>query len=135
MNSMTTQQIREFVVREYIEPARRMRQRSVTVRAGDVHKKVKLKNRVPLVCQALSSKKFLTDNHLKLERLDGPKSGLSTTSAFTYRLDDQPDETASKHPISFVDIIGIGKEVFQKLGGGEAFIRKERRAFRGIEQR
>jgi hypothetical protein len=49
MNIVTSQQIRDFVRREYIEPARRLNQRTVTIKAGEVHKRVRLQNRVPFV--------------------------------------------------------------------------------------
>jgi hypothetical protein len=131
---MTTQELRDFVRREYIEPARRMKRKTVTVKAGEVHKRVRLHNRIPLVCQALSSKKFLEENHLQLEHREGPQSGLSTTSAFTYRLDSQQKRRAKEELPTFVTMRGIGKEVFASLGGGEAFIRKERESFYGDER-
>jgi hypothetical protein len=61
----------------------------VRVVAGEVQKGVHLSNRVSLVCQALKSHKFLAENHLLIEKWEGPPSGMSTTVTFTYRrLDD-----------------------------------------------
>ena len=128
----TTQQIRDFVRREYIEPARRNKQPTVRVVAGDVHRAVRLHNRVPLVCQALRGKKFLEENRMTLEKLEGPQSGLSTTVAVTYRLADGPvARTESSEEFPFVRLRGIAKEVFRRLGGGEQFIRHEREQFHG----
>jgi hypothetical protein len=57
---------------------------------------------------------------------------MSTTVTFTYRLLDKAGKTsrqAAEWP--FLRLRGIGKDVFQSLGGGEAFIRKEREQFYG----
>ncbi len=57
---------------------------------------------------------------------------MSTTVTFTYRLTDEAGQSPSK-PTEwpFLRLRGIAKEVFQSLGGGEAFIRKEREEFYG----
>jgi hypothetical protein len=125
----TAAQVRNLVVRTYIDPARRQKRPTVTVVAGDVHKAAGLVNRVPIVCQALTGRKFLEENHLVIEKKEGPKSGLGTTVKITYRL---MDEKASKpEPVSFMDLVGVAKDLFARLGGGEAFIRKEREPFYG----
>jgi hypothetical protein len=91
---------------------------------------MRLGNRVSVVCHALKSLKFLDENHLVLEQWVGPPSGKSTTVAFTYRLLRVTDQTPSQEGESpFLRLRGIAKEVFQALGGGEAFIPKEREQF------
>src|SRR5689334_22040965 len=80
--------VREYARRHYIEPAKVRRQSTVRIVVGAIHKGVGLNNRVPLVCQALKSHKFLRENHLVLEKMEGPPAGISTTVAFTYRLQD-----------------------------------------------
>jgi hypothetical protein len=120
-------QVRAHARHEYIEPARRRGDSAVRIVAGDVQKAVRLVNRTALVCQALKSHKFLEENHLALEKWDGPPSGMSTTVTFTYRLAGQKPAAAQipgESPL--LQLWGIGKEVFQSLGGGEAFIRSER---------
>ena len=100
--------------------------------AGEVQKAVHLSNRVSLVCQALKSHKFLTENRLRLEKWEGPPSGMSTTVAFTYRvLDDVQQPSAQPEEWPFKKLRGVAKEVFRSLGGGEAFLRKEREEFSG----
>ena len=126
------ERIREHARAEYIEPARRRRDSIVRIVAGDVHKALGLNGRVPAVCQALKSHKFLDENHLVLEKWDGPPSGMSTTVTFTYRLTSErsPDTDPGESPLlGLLRLQGIGKEVFQSLGGGEAFIRRERERF------
>jgi hypothetical protein len=124
--------VREYARREYIEPARARRQNTVSIVAGEVHKGVRLSNLAPLVCQALKSPKFLTENHLVLEKWEGPPSGMSTTVTFTYRMLDavqQPSLQPEEWP--FRRLRGVAKEVFRSLGGGEAYLRKEREQFHG----
>lgn len=124
-----SQAVRDYVRREYFEPAKRRNQAAVTVVAGDVHKALHLSNRVPLVCQALGGKKILEENGITLEKREGPKSGLGTRATFTYRLNRAPQKLPRQFP--FVKLRGIAKEVFASLGGGEKFIMSERERFYG----
>jgi hypothetical protein len=116
-------QVRDYARRHYIDPARRHREAVVQIVAGDVHKALRLSNRVPVVCNALSSNRFLEENQIALESHEGPPSGLSATVRFTYRL------LREKEAAPFLESRGIAKQVFQALGGGEAFIRAERGQF------
>lgn len=122
--------VRELARREYIEPARARHESVVRIVAGKVQKAARLSNRVPLVCQALKSSKFLDENHLVLEKWEGPPSGLSTTVTFTYRLlDDEKKKPAPRPEWPFMKLRGLAKDVFRGLGGGETFIRQERERF------
>jgi hypothetical protein len=129
-----TEKVRGYIKSEYIEPARKRHEVLVRVVAGEVQKALGLRQRIPLVCEALKSKKFLEENHLLLEKLEGPPSGQSTTVTFTYRLLDVPggEQPASASP--FFSLRGIAKDVFAELGGGEAYLRKEREEFQGPGQ-
>jgi hypothetical protein len=122
--------VREYARREYIEPAKARQESTIRIVAGDVQKAVRLSNRVPLVCQALKSRKFLNENHLILEKWEGPPSGMSTTVTFIYRLLDE-GPTASGKPAEwpFLHLRGIAKEAFSGFGGGEEFLRQERARF------
>lgn len=121
-------QVREYAKRHYIDPARRRRETRVRIVAGDVHRALRLVNRVPAVCSALSSKAFLEANRLRLESREGPPSGLSTTVTFTYGFAGGP-EKGDESLKSFDSFRGVAKDVFAALGGGEAFIRAERAAW------
>jgi hypothetical protein len=116
-----------YVRKSYIEPAMKGGKRLVKIRAGDVHKALGLSNRVPSVCQALTSRRFLDQNHLTLVEKHGPPSGLSTTTVFTYRLDSAVDSLPGDQPSLLLSLRGAGKELFTRLGGGEAFLKEERR--------
>jgi|SRR5579871_896911 len=123
MNS-DAERVRAWVEENVIQPAIQRGQRSVTVIAGDVHRDLGLKNRVPLVCQALKSKRLLDKNHLVVKDVSGPPSGLSTTLKITYEIGDS---SPSRNP--FWELRGIAKDLFRELGGGENFIRQERESF------
>lgn len=125
------QQVRSHARAEYIEPARRRGDAIVRIVAGEVEKAVHLHNRSSLVCQALRSHKFQKENGIVLEKLDGPPSGISTTVVFTYRLTVGRAEAVSDDKDAFSRLRGTLKDVFQSLGGGEEFIRRERENFYG----
>ena len=124
--------IRSYVHREYIAPARRKGLQSVRIVAGDVHRALKLKNRVPNVCNALTSKSFLQQNHLAIEEESGPPSGMGTRMTYTYRLlDDKQPHGAATETLAFDKLRGLLKEALHSLGGGEAFLRRQRKGFYG----
>jgi hypothetical protein len=76
-------QVREYAVRVYIDPARQTGAKSVQIR-GDVHSTLKLTNRHPLVCAALGAMKFRRDQSLDLVGTSGPMQ--SPTLIYTFRL-------------------------------------------------
>ena len=129
MRAKTSSRIRDYARQQFLEPARKRGDAIVRIVAGEVHKGLHLDNRVPQVCAALRSGTFLRENHLTLERMDGPPSGMSTTVTFTYRLLEGNRSDASAPGLD--RIWGIGKDVFQSLGGGEAFIDSGRDQFYG----
>jgi 5-methylcytosine-specific restriction protein B len=67
--------IRAFVIRVYIEPARRTGERIVPIRAGDVHREMGLKSRMPAVAGAIGAKKFEDLAKVKLISREGPHMG------------------------------------------------------------
>jgi hypothetical protein len=121
-----TVRVREWVQNHIVQPAKARGDRLITVTAGEVHNQLGLTNRVPVVCQALKSKRFLEANHLVLKDVTGPPSGLSTTVKFTYEIVSNDIDEAPKKPHPLWDLLGIGKTVFRELGGGESFIKSER---------
>ena len=126
--------IRSFVSKEYIEPARRRGERRIKVVSGDVHRALKLKNRVPNVCQVLDSRKFCEENRLEIEEKSGPPSGMGTRMVYVYRLVDNDQQSRPDAPhASFDQLRGLLKEALHSLGGGEAFLRRERSRFNGAE--
>jgi len=128
VSSSVSDLVRQHVRDVYLRPARRRGERTFAINVGTVHKSLALSNRVPLVCLALKSKKFLNENALRLISKTGPPSGQSTTVTFTYEIlnSDGKDSASTK---SLLELRGVAKDVFRALGGGEAFIREERKNF------
>ena len=125
-----TERVRQYSSKQYVEPARRRGDARVQIVAGDVHKAMHFSNRVPVVCQALKSPKFMAENDLELERVEGPPSGLGTRATFVYRIKASGNGIRPAEPEwPFLRLRGIAKDVFRSLGGGEEFIRNEREQF------
>jgi DNA polymerase III psi subunit len=127
-----TDKVRQQAAIQYIEPARRRGDRRVTIHSGMLNKllvesNVLPANRLPLVCNALSSRKFQRDNCLALEKVDGPPSGRSSTVVYTYRLEPVPAQSkAAATPASaFLAARGALKKTYKQLGGGERFHRNQ----------
>jgi hypothetical protein len=128
-----SEQVREYAVETYISPARRRRERAVSVNVGTVHKALQLGNRVPLVCSALESQKFLKENGLRLISKVGPPSGQSTTVTYTYEFvtKEEKDNKGVDRQDAWNRLRGALKDVFAELGGGENYLRNERANFYG----
>ena len=129
----TTDKVRQRAAAEYIEPARKTGAKRIRIHSGNFNKrlvenKVLPPNRLPLVCNALVSRKFLSDNHLRLESVEGPPSGHSSTVVYTFTLDPLPgDSTSDPQPSAgLLPLRGILKSTYKKLGGGEHFHKSQR---------
>jgi hypothetical protein len=118
--------VRDHVVQKFVKTARQQGKKTTTVNVGEVHKTLGLHNRVPLVCVALRSKRFLAEQGLRIISMTGPPSGQSTTVTYTYEILGTGTQPSS-NPL--IGLRGIAKEIFRKLGGGEHFIRSERSKF------
>jgi len=125
------EQVRQYAAKRWVEPARRRGIEHCEITAGVVHKALGLTNRVPGVCQALSSRIFLRQNRLVLTARTGPPGGQSTTVVFSYRLlpREQSLPGASNDTPSLWDLYGVAAADFARAGGGEAFLRNERRSW------
>jgi len=121
--------IRRHAYEKYISTARRRREKTVAINAGEVHRALALNNRVPLVCAALGSKKFLTQHGLRILSKTGPPSGQSTTVTFTYEI--VRSESQSTLDEAWQSLRGIAKDIYASFGGGEAYLRQERANFYG----
>jgi hypothetical protein len=130
--SKPSERVRQHALETYISPARRRRERTVSVNVGAVHKALRLGNRVPLVCTALESQKFLKENSLRLISKTGPPSGQSTTVTFTYEfVGKEKDDQGVDRQEAWNRLRGALKDVFAELGGGENYLRNERANFYG----
>lgn len=118
--------VRSHAEVQYVRPARARGRERFSITVGEVHKALHLHNRVPLVCAALKSEKFLRRNGLRLVDVSGPPSGQSTTVMLTYEF-EHPETPGEGNTLA--NARGIARDVFRSLGGGERFIRAERAAF------
>jgi hypothetical protein len=119
--------VRQHATDVYVRPTRQRGERTFSINVGEVHRGVALRNRVPLVCQALQSDKFLQANELKLVSKTGPPSGQSTTVTYSYEFVDTKPSSPKDDP--WMRLRGALKEVFAELGGGENYLRSERENF------
>jgi hypothetical protein len=114
----------------YVIPARDRKEGRFSIRAGDVVRDLRLNGHTPAVCSALKTQEFLHDNNLRLVDRSGPPSGQSTTVTYTYEfVDAQPLPAGAD---AWTRLRGALKDVFAELGGGEAYLRGERAAFRDV---
>jgi hypothetical protein len=125
--------VRRHAYEKYISAARRRRETTVAINVGEVHRALALNNRVPLVCAALGSKKFLTEHGLRILSKTGPPSGQSTTVTFTYEIvKAEPQKPTADQ--AWQSLRGIAKDIYASFGGGEAYLRQERANFYGPGQ-
>lgn len=75
-------QIRDYVDRHYVQPARVASRREITIRAGDVHSAMGLVSRMPAVCGALDSKILLDRSGLRVLARNGPHQGANVVFRF-----------------------------------------------------
>jgi hypothetical protein len=120
--------VRRHAQDAYLRPARHRGADRFEINVGQVHRALALKNRVPLVCQALKSEKFLNANALRLISETGPPSGQSTTVTYTYAFIES-EKSSPPHRDPWTDLRGALKNIFAELGGGENYLRNERDAF------
>lgn len=76
--------VRTYCIEHYVNPARKSNIQSITIRAGDVHKEMNYKNRMPLVCSSLGSIKFETEANVKKINITGPSNGAN--ALFHYKI-------------------------------------------------
>ena len=117
---------------KYVLPARGRKERSFSIRAGDVVRELKMTGRTPGICSALKGREFLRQNNLRLVDMKGPQSGQSTTVVYTYEFLDM-DEPSTPTESSWIRLRGALKDVFADLGGGEAYLRAERDNFHAAD--
>lgn len=123
-----SQQVIDHAETIYVVPARERGETTIRINAGDVHRSLRWTNRVPSVCTTLASRKFQEAIGGELIKREGPPSGFGTRATFTYRIPgkSEPSAPGGEKRGTLMELYGIAKDIFQELGGGENFIRKER---------
>jgi 5-methylcytosine-specific restriction protein B len=75
-------EIRHYVLRTYIEPARLRGDKVVKIRAGDVNDRMGLVSRQPAVAGALGADKFQDFARVRLISREGPHQGANLVFTF-----------------------------------------------------
>jgi hypothetical protein len=78
--------IRRFAFDNYVVPVRGTPNAEIRIRAGDVHRDMKLSGRMPAVCGALDARVFGSDFGLELVRRTGPRPGANAEWVFRTRM-------------------------------------------------
>ena len=74
--------VRDHIKRKHIDPAKKAGKKTLSIRAGDIHKELGFSRRIPVVCSALRSRKLSKSCDIELTYIGGPNN--STTTTFTY---------------------------------------------------
>ncbi|RLE49287.1 MAG: hypothetical protein DRJ31_05425 [Candidatus Methanomethylicota archaeon] len=97
-------EIRAYVFEKYIKPAFDKGEAFVTIRAGDVHKEMGLRNRIPAVCTALGANKAMEYFSERLRKLghkitvildssETPPSGYGASAQYTYTFEHDQEQS------------------------------------------
>lgn len=76
------ERIRQYAVDHYVTPARRRAEKSVTIRAGDIHDGMDLRSSYPAVCAALGTEIFESQARIRRTACDGPLNGANLLLTF-----------------------------------------------------
>ena len=87
-------EIRQYAVDNYIEPARKEGKQNVKVRAGDVHDALGLRSAQANASQALEGEKFRTLANVELVDYSGPPSRRGANPTFHYKMLESPEHTS-----------------------------------------
>ena len=78
----TADDIRAYVIKHYIEPARAAGRDEVRVHLGDVRQRMRLLNPLQSIRSALGTKRFRNEASVELLSTIGPRDGASTCYYF-----------------------------------------------------
>lgn len=145
MNSKVSDRIRALAQAKYAKPAILAGKGQFSIRVRDVLGDLQAEGfppgNTPLVCNALRTAKFLRENGLEIERVDGPPSKMSPTVVVHYRVTEprihigvsselpreegkQAEEDSSARARRLTERLkGVLKDELAEYGGGEAFLR------------
>jgi hypothetical protein len=145
MSNGSSELVRDVAVDRYVRPAVSAGRASFSIAVKDIMRDLESRgfprSNYPQVCTSLKTQKFLRENSLEIEKIEGPPSGLSTTVVIHYRVaepesaspgpsgsatDLKPgtEEDSAARAKRLVDgIFGLLKEELAEFGGGEAFLR------------
>jgi 5-methylcytosine-specific restriction enzyme B len=74
--------VRNYCINNYINPARNNGETVVSIRAGDVHRGMMYNNRMPLVCSSIGANIFEETANIKRISVEGPTNGANAVYKF-----------------------------------------------------
>jgi len=138
-------QVRRMAQEKYVKPAILSGKVHFSIRVrdllGDLQAKGFPAGHTPQICSALQTAKFLRENGLEIESVEGPPSKMSPTVIVRYRVAKSGErsagvERAGEQNAAEIDetpearaqrltekLRGLLKEELAEYGGGEAFLR------------
>jgi hypothetical protein len=147
MNYGLSDQVRARAKVSYVHPAASKGRRSFSIPVKELIRDLEgggfPRNHARQVCTALTSGKFLHENEIQIEAVDGPPSKNSTTVIVHYKFDpsvgikvgdfksesvggsaSRPEETPEEWAHRMTGkLFGLMKNEIAALGGGEAYLR------------
>lgn len=130
--------IRDMARNKYVTPAVRSGHTHFSIRVRDLINDLQAEgyppSYTPQICSALQTRKFLSENGLEIENVEGPPRKVSPTVVIRYRLQNAasdhipaqrpPAEDPSERAFRLTEKLrGILKDELAEYGGGEAFLR------------
>ncbi len=146
MNIGLSDQVRAMAKAKYVHPAILAGKKRFSIHVKDLMQDLQADGfpgrNTPQVCTALQTSRFLRENGLEIEGIDGPPSKMSTTVVVRYRVaepgmrpdfkkntpEDKRTEPDEEDPEAWAlrlteKLRGLLKEELAAYGGGEAFLR------------
>jgi hypothetical protein len=150
MNVGLSDRIRELAATKYVQPALSAGEEQFSIRVRDLLNDLRAEGfpprHTPQICSALVTSKFLRDNGLAIEKVEGPPSLQSPRVVVHYRIDQsgkasgspagsaggsgptesqyKSEEDPSQRAFRLTEKLrGILKEELAEYGGAEGFIR------------
>jgi len=145
MNIGLSERIRTLAKAKYVQPAVLGGQDVFSIRVKDLLNDLQAEGfpggHTPQVCSALKTGKFLRENGLEIESIDGPPSKMSPTVVVRYRVTKHMQQSraaelsSEERPVAAPEtpearahrlgdkLRGLLKDELAEYGGGEAFIR------------
>jgi hypothetical protein len=140
MKTKMSDKIRMEATKRYVYPAKLAGKSHFSIRVRDLLTDLQAAgyppNNTPRICSALKTSKFLNENGLELEDIEGPPKKQSPTVVFKYRITKQEKRSEVAKLAASLDedptararrltekIRGILKDELAVYGGGEAFMR------------
>lgn len=92
--------IRAHIIERHIRPAQSRGKTHVELRAGDIHRELGLRSRMPAVCSAMEGRKFLDQAGVSVSERRGPKHGSNVYVTYELAPSERSLTISQKQPTS-----------------------------------